>query len=135
MLLADIDVTGITADRVLDFDYRASGWNTAPVEVFDQDGLIMPTIVVDDNGATTPMFGRMVDGEHNSIYIWAFSVRSYGGHQEVHALMDAAKRVLQYWQDPVTRGITMFNGRTGMVTADDGVLDRMEFRVSGIPPL
>lgn len=133
-LATNATIFSLAGPRILDFDYRTTSWNAAPVEVMDADGLMLPTIVVDDRGASSPIFGRMNDGEHALVYVWAFSTRTKGGLDEVHALMNAVKRALHYWQDPVTKGVAIWAGRLGSSSPDDGSMDRTEFRVSGVPP-
>lgn len=71
----------------------------------------------------------------DTLYVWAFSVGSDQGFSDVAVLMKAIRRMLDTWQDPVSRAVLLWTGRTGAVPADDGVYDRHTFRVSGIPKL
>ena len=133
-LASDPEIAAICGDRVLDVDYRLSGWNSAPVEVTDQDGIMLTTLVVDDNGADRPLFGAGPQGaESGSIYVWAFGNRSLTARNEISVLMRRAKAMLDGWHDPATKAQVRFSIRIGSVTADDGVYDRTEFAVVGIP--
>lgn len=133
-LAGDAVIISIAEDRVLDRDYRETGWNKAPVSVFDEDGIPLPTVMVVDGGAMKPFEGprQAVD---ETIYVWGFSVGSDQGFSDVAQIMKAVRRMLDTWQDPVTKAVLLWTGRTGSVLADDGVFDRHTFRVSGIPKL
>lgn len=131
-LSGDEAIDAIAGERILDFDYRTSGWNTAPVDVFDADGLMLPTIIVDDNGATQPFTGPR-HAEEGSIFIWAFSTRSMVGHDDVETMMRLIRSRLRDWQEPVSRASLHWTLRLGKITADDGTYDRHTYRVGVVP--
>lgn len=125
-------IYAIVGDRVLDMDYRAAGWDTAPVAVMNADDIMMPTLVVDDQGGSHPFMGPK-DAEDSLVYVWSFSSRSTAGHQHCSDLFRLTKAILTSDITPVTKVSIRYVERTGVVIADDGVYDRVIYKVSGIP--
>jgi hypothetical protein len=135
-LLTVPGITDITADRILDFDYRAEGVepldvNGDPIQIFDGDDIILPTIVVDDAGGMAP-FGGPMEGEENRIFVWAFSTRSRQGHIEVKDMLLRVKHHLVTVPDVRKISIRWVDS-VGVVFAPDGVYDRHTFKIAGIP--
>ncbi len=134
VLSANAELYSLCGLRILDMDYRTTGWNSSPVNVFDADGIILPTIVVDDVGGDKPL-GSPKDAERVRIAVWAFSSRSNTGHTEVSRIMRVAKNVLTKDASPISRTSLRFLERVGVVIADDGLYDRITFHLVGIPSL
>jgi hypothetical protein len=135
-LLTVPGITDITGDRILDFDYRAEGVtpldvNGDPIEIFDDDEIILPTIVVDDAGGMRPFAGPG-EGEENRIFVWAFSAKGRLGHIQVKDMLLRAKHHLMTVPDERRISIHWVDS-VGVVFAPDGVYDRHTFKVAGIP--
>lgn len=126
-------ITALTGARVLDLDYRSAGWQTAPVPVLTELGVIQPTLVVDDQGSTTPVFSRMRMAEETTIAVWAFAPNTAQGADQVDTLIQAVRRSLDGWQEPATRVLLTRTLRLGQVPAEDGITDRIDFRAAGVP--
>lgn len=126
-------VGGEDNPRVFDLDYRVAGWNTAPVSVLDPRGLMLPTLVVDDMGSTRPVFSNMTMAEEDTIGVWVFVSRTRPGILTADTLMRLVKDTLNGWQEPTTRRTVHWTMRLGQVPAEDGVYDRQDFRLAGIP--
>lgn len=113
--------------RIYPKDMRAVGWDSTP-EVFDQDGLMLAALCVDDTGGTP-----VLDAPHvlvsDTIYIWAFADRSLQGHREIRALLERCRYVLHGWVGP--DGLLQSVFRLGTQDVDDGAFDRMTFTVTG----
>lgn len=132
-LADDPVISSICGDRVLDADYRLAGWNTSPVAVTDQDGLMLTTLAVDDGGAQAPLMSRFRDPEVQTIHVWCFGNRNMAARHEISDVLARVRELLHNWQDPETRSLLRFSMRLGSVTADDGVYDRATFSIGNIP--
>lgn len=121
-------------DRVLSEDYRVSGWNTAPVTVTDQDGLFMPTIVVDDQGEQEDFFffGAPPNASRTAFFVWIFSSRGRDSGRNLESLTMAVRQTLHGASLPKVKGNVLFSGRIGRVIADDGQYDRLTFSIGSI---
>lgn len=113
--------------RIYPRDMRAIGWDRTP-EVFDQDGLMLTALCVDDTGGTP-----VLDAPHvltsDTVYIWAFADRSVQGHRQIRELLERCRYLLQGWVSPA--GLIQYAFRLGTQDVDDGAFDRMTFTVTG----
>lgn len=125
-------ITTIVDQRIFDVDYRVAGWNTAPIDVLDPDGFIMPTIVVDDTGSSRTIGGPTTAREPR-IEVWIFATRFPNGVDACDNLAIEIDQALDGWQDPVSRELYTYVDTQGKQFVEDGVLDRVYFRVAGIP--
>lgn len=130
-LAGDPDLVAIAGDRILDRDYREAGWDAAPVPVFDGDLIFLPTVMVTDGGATEP-FGGPPNADQLTVYVWVMSVVADVGYDDVAAMGRLVRTRMASWQDPVTRALPRYTGRTGRVSVNDGVYDRLAFRFGSI---
>lgn len=128
-------IVGVGSEaKVLDFDYRGAGWNTAPTEVLDQYGhFIRPTLVVDDAGSSKPFWSRVIVAREQTIRIWAFGNRTAAHADAIDELMTILDAEMHTFQEPVTGRFLTWQSRLGKVPADDGMYDYTDFRAAGIP--
>lgn len=130
-LLADTTIQNLADQRVFDTDYRVSGWNSAPVDVLDQDGLMQPSIVVTDGTVARPI-GVFDTARTAQIMVWTFANRSPHGADAVASMMDRVETLLHHWQDPTNRDFYVFTSRQGRQFVEDGVMDTMLFSVAHV---
>lgn len=124
--------TGTNA-KVLDFDYRGAGWNTAPITILDAYGqFIRPTIVVDDAGANRPFWSRVSMAREQTIRVWVFGNRTADHADAIDTIGSILDRELHQFQEPVTGRFLTWQNRLGKVPADDGIYDYTDFRAAGI---
>jgi hypothetical protein len=130
-LKADATVAGIVAGRVTDHDIRRSGWEASPT-FFDGDGVIRPTLMVDDSGAVRPPFGHPAE-RLATVYVWGFAPDTPAGRASLATLMTRVEVLLHRWQVPDTGALALPAARLGQQRDDAGaIFDRITVALSGV---
>ena len=131
VLAADPIIAGIVDVRVTDHDIRRTGWE-ADRTYFDRDGVIRPSLMVDDAGALRPPFGHTAE-RLTTVYVWAFAPRTTAGRAQLATLTGQVEVLMHRWQAPDTGALVLPSGRLGEQADDAGaVFDRVSLAVSGV---
>jgi hypothetical protein len=86
-------IAAIVDDRALDRDYRTDGWRNAPVNVYDEDNVFQPTLVVTKEEGVRPL-GAPYNARRELIAVWAFGSDSDDGYTAVQAILELSNAVL-----------------------------------------
>lgn len=130
-LKADTTITNLVGTRVADDEIRRSGWESDPT-YFDSDGVIMPTLTVDDSGSTRPAFGHRAE-RAGLVYVWGFAPRTTAGRTTLDDLMERVELLMFGWHLPETGAEVVPAGRLGRTNDDAGaIFDRVSLQINGV---
>jgi hypothetical protein len=128
---ADATIAGIVGTRVTDRDIRRVGWESSPT-YFDTDGVIRPTVMVDDAGSTRPAFGHTAE-RMGSVYVWVFGPRTAQGRAAIKTITDRIENeVMPQWHVPGTGAMVLPVFRLGQQSDEDVTFDRVTLQLGGV---
>lgn len=129
-LSADATIAGVAGTRIYDRDVRRVGWESLIDEAFDEDGDLLPLLMVDDAGASRSAFGSPI--EAGLVYVWAYAARTDSGRAAIATLMERVLAVMDGLQLGSPGPMVRWAGRLGQQDDDDAVFDRTTLQVAGV---
>ena len=136
LLTANPSIFSIVGLRAFDKDYRADGWQNAPIPVMDGDSVMLPTLVVVNEEGVHPL-GAPMNARRQFVIVWAFGNASDEGYDDVQAILDLSNAVLAASAEvaPIPGVDIKWTGEMGPFKFDDGCVGRYDYSISGIPAI